>query len=397
MRLVYYYRHINDSMGSGTHATSLVREWARMGNAVACLPRPASAPAVRLDRTTASSSRLVATVPAGLRHELRYLEDNVRSLRESPRLLQELRALGPDVLIARRSHFDRTLDRLLDDGVACPVVAEVNAVHDSEWRRMLGTKLPAGAVRREAAFLRRVRFSICVSEEIRQELLTLGVDPARCAVVPNGADCELFSPEAKRDDGLTSWLDGRPGPLVAYCGSASMMKVHDMDCLLRAAERLAVLVPDSLFLFVGPLVPAVDELLKQAPDLATRVHVTGAVPHAKVPSFLAAADLTWAAYRNVQGSPLKAFEYLAMGKPSVAAAAGQARQVLEESGGGTAVPTGSHRELADAAAHILSLPEGARRALGASARRWVVANRSWSATAATMLTLIRERVLPARP
>ncbi len=183
MRIVYYYRHLDAPVGSGAHATSLVREWRKAGNEVGCLPKQPGAVS-RLDRPTSSTSRLLSAAPADVRHRLRFLQDSLRSVREAPRLLNDVRSWRPDVFIARRNHFDRTLDGLLD-GVGCPIVAEVNAVHHSEWLLMLGEILPASAVEREMAFLRRVDFSICVSAEIRQELLTLGVDPARCAVVPN--------------------------------------------------------------------------------------------------------------------------------------------------------------------------------------------------------------------
>ena len=76
-----------------------------------------------------------------------------------------------------------------------------------------------------------------------------------------------------------------------------------------------------------------------------------------MPSFLVAAlHLLWAAYRNEYGSPLKAFEYMAMGKPGVAAGVGQAVEPLEASGSGTAVGIGRRQELADAAAAHLFLP-----------------------------------------
>ncbi len=390
MRLVYYFRQFDPPIGAGVHAINLVREWRKAGNDVRCLPKAPGAVGGLSRPRSSASSRLYSAVPADVRHRLRFLQDSLRSVREAPRVLNEVRSWAPDVFVARRSHFDRTLDRLLDD-VGCPIVAEVNEVHHSEWLLLLGEELPASAVEREIAFLRRVDFSICVSAEIRQELLTLGVDSARCAVVPNGADIEVFNPDAAWDDGLRAWLEVRDGPLVAFCGTGGF--VHDMDTLFLATERLAERAPNSLFLFVGPLQAQVGTLLQRAPHLASRVRITGAVPHGTVPSFLAPADLLWAAFRAAYGSPLKVLEYMAMGKPVVAAGAGQVRDLLETARCGTLVGIGRPEDMADAAAQLLALPEGSRATLGAAARAWAVERGSWSVTAATMLSLVRDKVL----
>ena len=57
MRIVYYYRHLNDPIGSGSHATSLVREWTKAGNEVRCLPRPPAAGALP-DRSPSTRRRV---------------------------------------------------------------------------------------------------------------------------------------------------------------------------------------------------------------------------------------------------------------------------------------------------------------------------------------------------
>jgi glycosyltransferase involved in cell wall biosynthesis len=333
-------------------------------------------------------------MPPVARHRLRLLQDGLRSVGEAPRLLAEIRSFAPDAIITRRSDFDRTLDKLIAR-VDCPVVAEVNEVHHSEWRLMLGEAMPAGQIKREIAYYRRADLNICVSGEIEQELLALGVEPTHCAVVPNGADCELFNPDATWDEALKEWVASGNGPLVAFCGTGSL--VHDIDTLLAAAQLLAERVPETRFLFVGPLRADVESLIKRAPHLISRVFVTGPVPQAKVPALLAPAQLLWASYRAAYVSPLKILEYMAMGRPVVAAGAGQVRELLEVSRSGIAVDIGRPQDLADAAVQVLRLPQDTRRALGSSAREWAVEKGSWSAAAATMLALVREKALGTLP
>ena len=65
MRIVYYYRHLNDPIGSGSHATSLVREWTKAGNEVALPPAAARRPAVWRTGPRRRASRLLAARAVG--------------------------------------------------------------------------------------------------------------------------------------------------------------------------------------------------------------------------------------------------------------------------------------------------------------------------------------------
>lgn len=387
MKICYYFRHLNDPLGRGIHARSLVEAWGTNGNKVTCIPYP---PLPRpLGRRRGIREVVSSWLPRPVKHRLMQTFDNVRSYYAAPDLLREVEASDADVLIARWSQFDHTLDRLVA-AVRCPVVAEVNGVIHSEMLRFRGVALPASQVRRELAYLRAVDFVICISEEVQEELVSLGVEAERSAIVPNGADCELFHPFVKGDEALRDWTSGEGVQLVAFCGTASL--VHDTSTLLLATEHLADSVPRSLFLFVGPLEHEVKRLMSRRPDLVDRIRVTGAVPHDAVPSLLAPANLLWGAFANTYGSPLKALEYMAMGKPIVLAGEGQAARLIASAQCGAAVAIGDHRALAEASANVLLLAESARESLGMNGREWVVANASWSATAESILTIIRQRV-----
>ena len=118
MRIAYYYRHLNDPIGSGSHATSLVRRVDEGGQ------RGPLPPAAAGGRRSGGPVPVAEVAPArlaavGRRHRLRYLQDDLRSTREAPRFLNHVRSWRPDVFIARHSDFDRTLDRMLD-GVDAP-------------------------------------------------------------------------------------------------------------------------------------------------------------------------------------------------------------------------------------------------------------------------------------
>ena len=281
------------------------------------------------------------------------------------------------------------------DGAGCPVVAEVNAVVHREWRHLLGEEA--------AGRCGETRAGLPASRGLQH--LRVGGGPAGTARARRGSRALRRRAERRGlravqargawDDGLTGVAGGRSGPLVAYCGSAGM--VHDMDTLLRATERLAERVPDSLFLFVGPVEAQVEELLQRAPRLADRVHVTGVVPHEKVPSYLAAADLTLGGLPQRVRLPAQGLRVHGDGQarrrrrrgagPSVAGG------VAQRHGRGHRQAGGAGRCRGPRSCPSPRTPEGR---WGLRRGRWAVENGSWSVTAATMLSLIREKVLQAR-
>lgn len=387
MRICYYFRYINDPMGKGIHARSLVEAWHDGGNEVTCLPNPPLP--VAPDRSSHLGKAMSRSLPRPVRHRLLQAYDNARSRLETPAIMRRLEASRPEVLVARWCQFDHALDRLVAEAT-CPVVAEVNAVMHKEMLLFCGTRLPRAHVKRELAYLRAVDFAICVSDEVRDQLIGLGVDSDRSAVVPNGVDCRLFFPGAKANGSVVDWAEVVGKQLVAYCGTSSL--VHDTRTLFGATELLADRLPGTRFLFVGPLHSDAYQLTRRRPDLADRIRVTGAVPHATVPSLLAPASLLWGAFSNVYGSPLKVLEYMAMGKPTVVAGEGQVARMIDSANCGRSVAIGDADALADAAAEILdALPSS--QSLGARGREWVETNATREATSESILRLVKDKVL----
>jgi len=382
VRICYYFRKLNDGLGPGVHARSLVSAWIDSGHSVLCVPHAMSCSP---PGGTMTVRRLLSRgLPPSARHRLRQSQAECRSWYETERVVRRIMDFRPDILFARWSQFDHTLDKVLYT-VTCPVIAEVNAViHDEIWR-MQGIRLPASQARRELAYLRRADFLVCVSQEVQDRLAGLGIPRVRSAVVPNGVDTELFTPQVAPHEAVRVWADGKL--LLAYCGVPAL--VHDPRTLLRATERIADSFADARFLFVGPLEAEVAPLLSARPDLIGRTHVTGAVPHEMVPALLAPATILWAAYANTYGSPLKQLEYMAMGKPVVVAGTGQAADLVAAPACGRAVPLGDDEGLAGAARDILLLAPDERAVLGGRGRTWVEQNATWSATAESILAHVR--------
>ena len=181
---------------------------------------------------------------------------------------------------------------------------------------------------------------------------------------------------------------------VLYSGTHGL--IHGMDVLLDAAERLRDR-PGVRFLLIGDGV--------HKPALVERARAVGlgnvefrpSVPPAELVAEIAAADLCVATTRDHpfcgETIPVKLFDYLACGRPVVAAVSGDAARVVEESGGGVVVPPGDGAALAEAIVGLAGDPERRAR-LGAAGPAFVAARYSRRAVG-TRLVGVLEEVLQA--
>jgi glycosyltransferase involved in cell wall biosynthesis len=113
----------------------------------------------------------------------------------------------------------------------------------------------------------------------------------------------------------------------------------------------------------GPLRAWVDGYAEGA-GLAPHVTLTGWVGHDDLPSLIARMDVATAPYPAAEGhyfSPLKLYEYLAMGRPVVASRIGQTAQVLDGTGAALLVAPGDAEALTAALLRVALDPALATR------------------------------------
>ena len=125
---------------------------------------------------------------------------------------------------------------------------------------------------------------------------------------PNGVDPDLCS----RDATPTERLSHLPHPIIGFVGSLGPWVDYDM---LRQA---ASMTPEWSYVIVGPVNAGIDLKPLQA---LPNVNLTGAVPHAELPSYLATFDCGLIPYLindfTEYTFPSKMAEYLAAGLPVV--------------------------------------------------------------------------------
>lgn len=195
-----------------------------------------------------------------------------------------------------------------------------------------------------------------------------------------GANTELFHPDIAAAK-VHSRVNGN-APLLVYVGS--FKKWHGLDLLLQALQQPALAHTHALLVGDGPLLREIQCRAKQL-GIESRVKFTGAVPYSNVPGFLAAADVCVAPFspkfhQPSSGGfildPLKVFEYLAMGKPTVTIKSDNIAALFQDHQHLRLYQPDDLHELVEAISWFLTNPDRGRKIAGAG-REIVLASHTW--------------------
>ncbi len=130
---------------------------------------------------------------------------------------------------------------------------------------------------------------------------------------PSGVEIDHFARAAERTMPRPPELDTRAGPVIGYFG------VIDERMDMEALEALASSHPEWNIVMLGPVVKIDPSELPQAPNL----HFLGMKDYQELPAYLAYFDVALVPFAINEAtrylSPTKTLEYLAAGKPVVAA------------------------------------------------------------------------------
>jgi glycosyltransferase involved in cell wall biosynthesis len=230
---------------------------------------------------------------------------------------------------------------------------------------------------------------VVVTEGIRRRLQERGFG-AKVALIPNGANTELFHPDPEAGVAMKAGLGLAGKMLVVYAGIHGV--AQGLAAVLEAA-RLLQPTAEVHFLFVGEG-PKKAELL----DLQNRLGLANVtmlpeVPRSEMPALLSAADLALVPLRRLKlfegAVPSKLFDAWACACPVLLSIDGEARRVLEMAKAGVYVEPENAKEMAHAILRLKDEPERRRR-YGANGRRFVEANYSRHRLAMRLEALLRE-------
>ena len=405
MRILYLSQYFPPEMGApAARVHELAREWVKLGHSVQVL--------------TGFPNHPTGVIPVGYRGELWrkelvdgievcrvpiYAAPNRHLVRRSANYLSyafsasvvgPLLARRPDVLVATSPQFltgaaGLWLSRLL----RCPFVFEVRDL----WPASIVAvgALPEGSLPiralelLEGALYRLADRIVVVTDSFVDEIVAKGVAREKLRVVKNGVDLELFRP-APKENSIRGEL-GLSGKFVAtYIGTHGM--AHGLGTILEAAERLKD-DPRFAFLLVGE--GADKQALKERAEALGLSNLTFVDQQARdrIPDFIAASDVCLVLLRAVPlfktVLPSKIFEFLGCGRPVLIGVEGEARELIEASGGGMSFRP---EDAAGLVAHLRALAGQPVRLeeMGRRGRSYVEADFSRAVLAEKYLTILEE-------
>jgi glycosyltransferase involved in cell wall biosynthesis len=363
---------------AAARVAGLCRSLARAGHEVAIFaPRGASDSLgcdveiheLRLERFEQRTAEAIASDPSMGRTALREARSLFATVVRH-RALGPIREFGAQLLYERDPHLSGA-GSVIARQLHVPLVLEVEPMPTDE-----GGRRPS---REEESSLRSADRLVAASEAVVPWLLLHGVDASRIVVLPDAIDLEAFEAAERGRDELRRRLGVQDKHVIGYAGPLD--PGADLETVILA---VALLHPDGiephlLLVGAGENQDRLEKLVRRI-DFRTTVTFVTDVGDAERLDYLAAFDIAVATEAHVKdlstAAPRTVLEYLATGRPVVAAEVAEFEHCVRSGKTGWAYPPGDAGTLACAFGILLRNPEWATE-LQAGGRAHVREEHSW--------------------
>ncbi len=232
---------------------------------------------------------------------------------------------------------------------------------------------------------------VSVADSTVQVLVSNGISKEKIDVIKNGADLNLFLPQNKNKD-LFSSLDISNKFVVAYIGTIGLS--HDIDKVLDTANLLRN-NNEIVFLIIGEGAEKGNLLRKQKELNLNNVIFLDNVDKMLLPDYYSICDILLVSLKKLplfeKVIPSKIFEIFAMRKPIIINVDGEARKIVEDSGGGIFVEPGNEVALKNCILFLYERPH-LLESMGEKGRKFIEANFNRKVLANTYLELLKSIV-----
>lgn len=378
MKILYHHR-IRSKDGQYVHIEELTRALKAAGHEIVMV-----GPSAVEHEDFGAEAGAVALLKKYLPQFIYELLEFGYALLDYRRLVTAVKRHRPDCLYERYNLY-------LPSGVwlhrrfKLPMLLEVNAPLYDERKKYDGIAIDWLARWTERFAWRGADYVLPVTQVLAERVKAAGVAAANIAVIPNGINLERFS--RVPDPGTAKRALGLDGRLVL--GFVGFMR--DWHGLEQIIDLVADSRDETLHLLLVGDGPARASLEARARlrGIQDKVTVTGIVARDRVAEHIAAFDVALQPQVVEYASPLKLFEYLAMGCAIVAPATPNLQEILTHEENAILFQPGDDAGLRAAVERVCRDPQlRVRLAVGARA---TIANRglTWTTNAQRVVDLFR--------
>ncbi len=231
---------------------------------------------------------------------------------------------------------------------------------------------------------------VTISDVLKKQACEFyNIPPEKVYPVPNGVDTSKFHPDTDGTEIRKKYaLEGKY--VVGYSGTFNAY--HGVDLIAAAAKNIMSKIPNSVVFFIGDgaLREKVEEILKQD-GIRNNVVITGLVPFNEVPKHIAACDLMVSPIIHNHkdeffGTPIKHYEYKAMGKPIIASNIGTLKDIFEHCINSYVIEPNSVDAIVDSVYELYSNPDLASK-IAKTARIDAEQKHSWEVNAKKIIEI----------
>lgn len=318
MKILFYSPHptlyFEAPTGYGSHMRGMVNGFREEGHTVEILVlgnKPLSTDSST--QTNSFKSILKKVLPKILWRTLK----EIQQIRFDKHAAKELRSailkFNPDVVYERSAWMSNGSVQVLKQFNLKHVV-EINAPFEEEVKEFEKASSFISFIGKKKLknLLQSADLVAPITSSLQKHIVkNYGVNPQNCFVVPNAIDKSEIQITESRVEDIRKIFNLTDKIVVGFVGS--IFPYHGVDRLIQAVSKLNNSDVELLIVGDGYLIP---ELKEQASllGLNSRVHFTGSVPKEDVYNHIAAMDIVTLPNTEWYCSPVKLFEYGALGK-----------------------------------------------------------------------------------
>lgn len=208
----------------------------------------------------------------------------------------------------------------------------------------------------------------------------------KSCVSPNGVNLKHFQPEKDVREKIKQEIGLCNKTVIGYVGA--FVHWHGIDWFVKEIAPQLKNNPDIVLLLVGDGV-AYDDIEQCAKNekVESQVILTGRLPHKKVARYIQAMDVGILPDSNMYGSPMKLFEFMAMGVGMLAPNFSPITEVVTDNHTGWLFEANDHQACIKRVLELSSDKE-ALAIIGNNAREYIIRERQWKHNASMIFSLL---------